>query len=435
MVAAFRSLALACAALAPLAAAAQDGPAQPAPDWRYSMLGQGLVYATLLEPAASRFNPQGQLAPIPRRQGDAELRLNLGLAAGPCNAAARLRARYWRTGAAGAEPAATGHEGFLNEGGVRCRIGSQAELSVGRDVLQWGSSIFLSPSNPFFRDTGKTNPIQELHGKDNWQAQWFPDPSLTVAVVRAYRHGSHEPDPANFAPVSALKVDWIGDNASAGAIASRQDNGVRRLGLYGTLPLSKAALVYGDLSAGHGNAGWFAAPDAASPGGWRFAQGKLDSGTLFYSALAGAAYTFESGWTLNVEWLTGNEGYSAAERLATERAVGGAGAAFLAHDTGSAAAAGVLGTALSPNLPYLGRNYLFLQLLRSEWNDKGDVALRWAKPVGSGTSGSALSGSLTYYLGNHAQLFLVASRNFGGDRSDFGRLITSSVQTGIRTSF
>lgn len=438
MAAFLRSLPLCCAVLCGAVAAADDDAPAAAP--RYSAFGQGLLYATYLTPADSRFNPDNALAHIAHRQGNAELRLNLSASLSACSASAKLRAQYNRRADADATPRAAGidaasHATFLNEGALRCRIGDQAEISVGREVLQWGSSIFLSPSNPFFIDTGKTNPIQELHGKDSWQAQWFPRAGVTVAAIRNFRQGGPDAGDVNFSPTSAVKLDWIGDNASAGAILSRRDNGVRRLGLYGTLPYSKAALMYADLSAGRGNAGWFARPDPAGAAGWRFAQDKLDGKQLFYSLLAGAGYTFESGWTVNAEWLTGNEGYSGAERNAYQGAAGAAARLLRQHDAGAAAAAQLLGTALSPNLPYLSRNYLFLQLLRSEWNDKGDVALRWARPVGGGGAGAIVSSSLTYYLSNHHQLFVVASRNIGGERSDFGRLIQSSVQTGIRSTF
>ena len=438
MAAFLRSLPLCCAVLCAAAAAAADE--EPAAAPRYSVFGQGLLYATWLTPGESRFNPDNALAHIAHRQGNAELRLNLAASLAACSASAKLRGQYNRRADADATLRAAGmaaetHATFLNEGALRCRIGNQAELSVGREVLQWGSSIFLSPSNPFFIDTGKTNPIQELHGKDSWQAQWFPRAGVTVAAIRNFRQGGADADAADFSATSAVKLDWIGDNASAGAIVSRRDNGVRRLGLYGTLPWSKAALMYADMSAGRGNAGWFARPDPASAAGWRFAQDKLDGNKLFYSLLAGAGYTFESGWTINAEWLNGNEGYSAAERGAYNGAAGDAARLFRQHDANAAAAAQVLGTALSPNLPYLSRNYLFLQLLRTEWNDKGDVALRWARPIGGGGAGAIVSGSLTYYLSNHHQLFVVASRNIGGDRSDFGRLIQSSVQTGIRSTF
>lgn len=384
------------------------------------VFSQALVYGSALVAEDSDFNPDNALARLPRREGKAELRIDTSVQAGPCTASAKLRGRYRR--GSGDES----HALFLNQGGLRCRAGGEFELSAGRDVLQWGSSVFLSPSNPFFIDTGKTNPIQELAGKDMLQAHWFASHTVTVSLIRNQRHGAQEPDPQNFAPVSALKADWIGDGASGGAIVSRRDDGVRRLGLYGTLPWSKALLLYAEANAGRGSAGHYAVPSST---GWRFTQNKLDSDKLFHTVLAGAAYTFESGWTLSTEWLSGNEGYDRAERAAYQAAASGA--ARLFPLSGSA---GLLGAALAPNLPYLGENYLFLQLLRTEWNDKGDVALRWTRALGAG-DGALLAGSFTWYLGNHAQLFLVASRNHGGGRSDFGRLVRTSVQTGVRFTF
>lgn len=428
---------LALAAL-PVAASTTQGGADGGAS--YTAFGQTLLYASALTPAESRFNPENALARLPRRQVDAELRVNLTAKLDGCSASAKLRAQYSRRigdhgdGPSDAPPVAAGtHASFLNEGGVRCRLGDQAEIGVGRAVPQWGSAYFLSPSNPFFVETGKTNPIQELYGKDIWQLQWFPAPGLTLAAMRNYRHGRLEPDPASFSPTSALRLDWIGDDASAGVIVSRRDNGVRRLGLYGTLPLSKAALAYVDLSAGRGNGGWFVAPQAGA-GSMRFAQSKLDERAPSYSILGGASYTAESGWTATVEWLHGNEGYDADERRAYDDGGARAALAFQRREASSAAAAQTLGRALAPNLPYMSRNYLFLQLLRTEWMDRGDVALRWVKPLGAGRGG-AVSGSLTYYLSNHHQLFFLASHNFGGERSDFGRLVTSSVQTGIRSTF
>jgi hypothetical protein len=408
------------------AAGADDGP-------RFSAFTQSLVYASVLAPADSRFNPDNALAGIARRQADAELRLNLNAKLSACSASAKLRAQYNRridadAGSGNAALPDDSHATFVNEGGVRCQLGAQAAFGVGREVLQWGSSYYLSPSNPFFPETGRTNPIQELYGKDIWQLQWFPAPGLTLAAVRNYGRGHLEADPTSFSPTSAVKLDWIGDEASAGAILSRRANGVRRLGLYGTLPWSKAALGYVDFAAGRGNAGWFVQPDGT------FAQSKLQDSTLYYSLLAGASYTVESGWTWTVEWLTGNEGYSASERRAYDSTGTLAAQALRRQDGSSAAAAQTLGRALAPNLPYLSRHYLFVQLLRTEWYDQGDVALRWSQPLGAGRGGN-LSGSLTYYLSNHHQLFVVASHAVGGDRSDSGRLLTSSLQAGIRSTF
>lgn len=415
MTIAVRPLAVACA-LAGCAAYAQAENKTT-----IKTFAQALVYATALSPEESDFNPANALARIARRQANTELRLDLAAGAGPCKASAKLRGRYQRGGHA------ESHATFLNQGGLHCRAaGGDVELAAGREVLQWGSSFFLSPSNPFFIDTGKTNPIQELVGKDMLQASWFPDSGLTVSAIRNLRHSAQEPDKANFSPVSALRVDWVGDGASGGAIVSRRDDGVRRLGLYGTLPYSRALLLYAELNAGRGNAGWFAEPAADSAFGWRMARSRLGDSRLQHTVLAGAGYTFESGWTLNAEWIQGNEGYNSAQRAAVNTAATAAARAFP-----SAQSAGLLGSALSPNLPYLGNRYLFLQLLRTEWQDKGDVALRWTRSFGAG-EGTLVSGSFTWYLNNHSQLFLVASHGRGGGPSDFGRLIRSSVQTGVR---
>lgn len=424
-----RTLLAALMALAlPLPAIADDTPA--ATPASYTVFGQSLLYASALAPAESGVNPDNALARIARRQGDAELRVNLTAKIGVCGGSAKLRAQYSRAWDRPAGSDDESHAGFLNEGDVRCSLGTKAGIGVGRSVTQWGSAYFLSPSNPFFTETGRTNPIQELYGKDIWQLQWFPAPGLTLAAMRNYRHGRLEADPASFSPTSAVRLDWIGDAASGGMIVSRRDNGVRRLGLYGTLPLSKAALVYLDMSAGRGNAGWFPAPGKEND----FVQSKLGERRLSYSLLGGLSYTVESGWTATVEYLDGNEGYDAGERRAHDDTVARATLALRRQDFGSAAAAQILGRAIAPNLPYLSRRYLFVQLLRTEWMDRGDVAIRWAKPLGA-AGGASISGSLTYYLSNHHQLFVVASRNFAGERPDFGRLVKTSVQTGIRSTF
>ena len=384
---------------------------------RVNVFSQALLYGTALAVEESDFNPGNALAHIPAHQLDGELRVDLAAAAGDCNASAKLRARYARAGHD------ESHAGFVNQGGLRCRLGGGAfELSAGREVLQWGSSFYLSPSNPFFTDTGKTNPIQELAGKDMLQALWFADHGVTVSLIRNPSRTAREPDPLNFSPLSALRVDVVGDAASGGAIVSRRDDGIERLGLYGTLPWSRALVLYAEANAGRGSAGWF-------PAGAALAQTKLDSKQLLHTVLAGGGYTFESGWTLNAEWIHGNEGYSANERREVKRLVSAA-----ARDFPQPQATGLIGSALAPNLPYLGTDYLFLQLLRTEWEDKGDVALRWTRSFGTG-GGTLLSGSFTWYLDNHCQLFLLASRSSGAAGRDVGRLIRSSVQAGVRFTF
>jgi hypothetical protein len=89
---------------------------------------------------------------------------------------------------------------------------------------------------------------------------------------------------------------------------------------------------------------------------------------------------------------------------------------------------------LNNGLRYLGSDYLFLQILRTEWNDKADVALRWTRSLGAG-SGDALSASATYYVTPSLQMFFIGTRAGGGADSDFGRLIEDSALVGLRWYF
>ena len=397
--------------------------------------GQALLYGTYIDPMRpSRFNPGNRLARIPERQVNTELRLDLSARRGACSATAKLRGRYDRFTRGRPEPDPDSRsETFLNTGGVRCRLGQRFVVSVGREVPQWGSSFYLSPSNPFFNETGKTDPVRELYGKDFVQLTGYVSDSLTLTLMRNYRAGRLEPDRANFSPATAVKLDWVGDVASGGAIVSHRDDGVNRLGLYGTYNYSGAVLFYTDLSMGSGHAGWFAKPDGGAVS-WQFERSKRDDGLRFFSGLFGTAYTFESGWTATAEWLSGNEGYDRRERSAYRAAARNAARVFEAGGPAAAEAAGVLGTALAPGVPYLGRHTLFLQLSRNEWADKADVAVRWAKSFSPG-AGSALSFSATYYLSGNLQAFAIGSRNFGGDGSDFGRLVRDSLSIGLRLYF
>lgn len=433
----------------PAPAPAPDAAPAPTPNAApanpLALHGQALLYVTGLSVAGGNFNPENRLAQVPSQALDSELRLDISGKNRHCNASARLRAQYTRSRSKSLTNEADSsvqtrenRETFVNSGGLACRIGNNFELALGREVLQWGSSFYLSPSNPFFIQPGKTNPVQELYGKDMLQANWFLQDGMTLSLMRNFRQGRLEPSPTSFSPASALKFDWVGNQASGGAIVSQRGNGVKRLGLYGTWTYSKALLLYLDTASGRGNAGQFAQATAGSgnTGGldWRFTQSKLHDGKLYHTSLLGAAWTFESGWSLTAELLHSNEGYGSAERAAWQTASAQAAPLFLANGPATAGAAQLLATALNPNLPAISNNTLFLQLLRNEWNDKGDVALRWVRPLGSG-SGTALSASLTYYVGSNVQLFLLASHATGGANSDFGRLVNQSWQTGLRGYF
>lgn len=401
-------------------------------DWRFSARHTALGYLT--QQAAQEdgpYNTGNRLAAIPRQVADAEWREDWRLDAGECNAGLdlRLMARKALQADAGIDRA-TQHDAYVRTGSLACRMGDGFEARLGREVLQWGNATFRSPSNPFFVDTGKTHPIRELLGKDFVQLGWRSAAGWSVAAVRhvgdAQRDdGATEP----FQASTALRIDQVDATQSLGAIVTQRDGGRLRLGGYVTRTVSEAWLWYADASLQRGGDARVAVADASAPAGWRFAP-RPDDQRLRGAALLGAAYTLESGWSLTGEALLNNEGYDRSERAQARQAAQAADALLQSGTPQAPAGAAVLADALQPRLSVLGRRHLFVQALRTEWDNRADVALRWAHNLDDG-SGS-LSGSLTYVLGARTQLLCVASLNRGSSDAEFPRLLRHSVLLGLR---
>lgn len=441
--------------LAPTARAQEQGPApaqapleSPAPvtesvhveaaataasPWKFGARHTLLVYLTQ-QAAETRgpYNEGNRLARIPDQLADAEWREDWRLDAGPCDA--RLDLRLVAQQALRADDGidrSLMRDGYVRIGGVGCRFGDGFEARLGRDVLQWGNATFRSPSNPFFVDTGKTHPIRELLGKDLLQLGWRSASGLSVSAVHHFGNARRDDtSPGPFHATSALRIDQVDPTQSLSAIASVRDDGRWRLGGYLTRTVSDAWLLYGDASVQRGGDGLYPLADAAAPAGWRFGPRGSGEHALLGAALLGAAYTFESGWSLTGEMLVNNEGYDAGER---DRAREAARAGNTLWSSGTAlapAGAGVLGDALQPRLSVVGRRYVFLQLLRTEWKNRADLALRVAHNVDDGSS--QVSGSLTWFIGERTQLLWFGALNHGARDAEFSRLFRYSTLLGLR---
>jgi hypothetical protein len=409
---------------------------EPAAAWKFSARHTVFGYLTQQEAQADGpYNQGNRLARIPDRLVDLEWREDWRLDTGPCDAKLDLRGMARKTLRADAGIEREGErDAYVRTGGVGCRFGEGFEARLGREVLQWGNATFRAPSNPFFVDTGKTHPIRELIGKDLLQVGWRSASGLSVSAVHHF--GNAQRDDTALGPfhsTTALRVDQVDPTQSLGVIASRRSDGRWRLGGYVTSTVSDAWLFYGDAAVQRGSDGLYPLEDAAAPGGWRFGPRPSGEHALRGSALLGAAYTFESGWSLTGEALVNNEGYDAHERDQA-RAAARAGNALWSSGTALApAGAGLLGDALQPRLSVIGRHYVFLQLLRTEWNNRADVALRVAHNLDDGSS--QFSSSLTWFIDDRTQLLWFAAVNRGASDGEFSRLLRYSTLLGLRFAF
>ncbi|WP_323120440.1 hypothetical protein [Burkholderia alba] len=418
------------AAPARAAGGSTDGGGSGMMDWlSFQSNLQVLGYGTETVPnRASLANPGNRIAALSDSKAEIDPRLDLTFKTKPCFLQLKPRAFFvWQSGT----PASAGYgsaDAYLNEGRLSCRVSGAINAEAGRGVLLWGSAILLSPSNPFFAETGKTDPVRELLGRDFVRVTAQLAPAWSIEAIRNFHVDTRDTTKAYFSPVGALKLNWTGDAASASVLASHRDNGVNRLGAYGTWTASNALLLYADASLGQGNNALFPVAQPGAPGGWTFVQNQTGDHAFHASALLGASYTLVSGWTQTLELLYNGDGYTSGERQAYQQAIRAGNAAFAA---GNLAAAGLLGQALNPQQNLLGRRYAMYQLNRTDLFNKLDVTLRYTQAFDAPRGGNVAL-SLNYKLGLSTEWFAFAQWNVGNPQSEFVQLSRFSIMSGLR---
>ncbi len=159
---------------------------------------------------------------------------------------------------------------YVNAWRARLRLGETVFLSYGRENVQWGPSYLLSPSNPFSRSNGQSNPRIEEPGMEYGRLVWIPARRAAFTFLANTGQGRLETF-RKFSRRYALKADYTGDGKYAGAIVSvaEDDEAHVTKGGYAGWTLSDAALIHAEASVRRG----------------------LDEGAL----LVGGTYTFSGG--------------------------------------------------------------------------------------------------------------------------------------------
>ncbi|MDR1968206.1 MAG: hypothetical protein LBQ32_05870 [Burkholderiaceae bacterium] len=406
-----------------------DAPSTPLPPWNFHSRRTLIGYLTQQSVEIDGpYNPGNQLARIPKQLANFEWREDLRLNIGSCDAGTDFRLVGQRVLRADADTDRQWqHQAYARTGSIGCRFGDGFEARLGREVLQWGNATFRSPSNPFFIDTGKTDPIRELFGKDFLQFSWRSESGLKLSALHHFGNASRDNTAMGaFRPTTAVRIEQTDPTQNAGIIVSARRGDGMRVGSYLTRTLSDAWLAYADISLQRGSDGLYPVADAQAPSGWRMAKRTSDS--LYATTLLGAAYTFESGWTLTGELLYDPRGYNAVERRQAQSAALAGSALFGTESQPSGAA--LLGSLQQPQLMAIGQRYVFLQLLRSDWHNRADVAVRLSHNVDDGSS--QLSGSLTWFLNDSTQLLWLVAFNHGPNSAEFSRNVRWSNLLGLR---
>ncbi|BBJ00695.1 hypothetical protein FGKAn22_23870 [Ferrigenium kumadai] len=377
------------------------------PEWRTTWDGTlyGYANSTSLR-GDSVLNPGNRIARLPQNSATAEGRFNLK--AGNDTLRVTLRPVLLAQDNRNAFGSQRQNEAYLSQWQVRLRASEAWSVAAGREVLNWGPAQFRSPSSPFYFDNGRSNPMRELSGVDALKLSWTPDMERTLALVRITGSGHVAQDIRRNSWL--LKADRRGGDWVGGLALAHTPGQGAFLGAHGQFTASDALLLYAEASSSSRAAALQSPADVALPFSIAARSPRRTD------VLAGAAWTFDNGQSLNTEYLHTGHGYRAAEE-----------GAYFARAAASPLWAG---QALAYSPPLLGRDYLHL-VWQSNLMETGGY---WrAMATHSFTdNGNELSGYGEIALTGHVTAFALAILPMDGARQEFSSLLRRSVTAGLK---
>ncbi|WP_198970895.1 hypothetical protein [Xylophilus sp. ASV27] len=393
------------------------------PGWRVTRSFESWFYAARTEVRGDAvLNPGNAVARLSGAQGLFDGRFNLRAEQGPWQFVANprlLEQRGERTVNGDSRSDATG-SARLSQGFARYKDGDSA-WTVGRELFTWGPGNFRSPSNPFYFDAGRTNPLASTPGVDLVRSTVGLG---SFRVTGAYVFSTSQILPAEDLGRSVLlKLDQQGRAHLLSLIASQQRGGAPFLGGFAQLTPDDAWLLYGEF--GSQRLPRLLSPNPVGAPGpfYRLQQPAPRSLDL----LLGASYTLESGQALIAEVLHGSGGYGAG----TARAYfDQARAASLLAQRLPAQGLAALGQALGQQPRLLGRDYLWLNWQSNPQTPGLYWRLGWSQNLGD-HSGQALAYAEKSFVPRLSG-FVSLALNRGGAQSEYGALWRSSLTLGVK---
>lgn len=378
------------------------------PDWRTSWDGTLFGYANGMNLRNnSILNPGNQVARLADRSDVAELRLNLKaenetvrFTARPISLVREMRNDFGTR---------QQNENYMSQWQVRIRAAEGWNIAAGREVLNWGAAQFRSPASPFYFDNGRSDPMRVLTGMDTLKVTWTPDMQNSVNLARIVRSGYRTAQTDQWRDSWLAKFDHRGETWSAGVVAVKAPHLPTFYGAHVQQTVNDALILYGELGSSAQISALQSSTDIAQPFTVQTPAPRHNT------ALIGAAYTFENGNALNVEYLHDGNGYNATEQRAY----------FQRATTQPALALG-----LAPRL--LGRDYLHLVWLSNQMDNNGFWRLMFTHSLTD--SSNTLAGYGEKTLTTRLSAIALGVWNIGNARQELSSLFTGSITLGLKVA-
>ena len=398
-------------------------------DFTFRTLG----YGTGASPSNSDVNP-GNVLQIPNYTLNLDLRPDFFLDFRRLNLMFKprlnVRWRYWEEGPKAGD-SGTNDDWFVNEWLVRLMLMDGLFASYGRENLQWGPSWMVSPSNPFFRDNGQANPKAEVRGMDFGRLIWTATPSWTASLIANTGKGLQE-FLGEFESTYALKLDYTSFKKYASLIVSHREEESLRVGGFAGWTVSDAFLLYGEGSMFKGR--YYFEPNQDFPAQLEVSDDwTKNDDSLEGILLVGGSYTFEIGSTMTLEYVYNSPGFNDQEAQQFFDLANKASDRYDKEPIKYDSLFNSLDDPPSYNIKLFRKNYIMLQYIHAQIRDVLNVIFRYTYNIDDGSS--QLLPIVEYYVGDHAQLFLIGSQAFGSENSEFKALVDRSFMLGIEYTF
>jgi hypothetical protein len=406
--------------LAPFAHAAESDETD-AHQLRFSL--ESWAYANWQTPRQdSLFNPENRLARLPDNGQIIETRLDTRLTTDAAEFVLRARALKQRN-----EVDSDAHyfgDAYVSQGLARVNLNREFKAIAGRELLTWGPGNFRSPSNPFYFDAGRTQPLLEISGIDLVRLHYIDSHGgATAGYVFDAGHLAGQPD---YRDTIFFKYDYRGKDYLLSGILSKQKEHAAFLGSFGQWNLDDAILLYGELGYGQRPISLEPAPSiSATP----FIMQQPSPRAM--TALLGASYTMLNGQQVSFEYLHDGHGYSSTQEQQYFQRVSAANLQLQVPSAGpQASARATLGQALSQAPALLGRDYVSLI-----WQSNPQESILYWRLIASDNVNDGSSQSSLYVEKNispRISIFSLFTVNLGGRASEYGALLRHSGTIGIK---
>jgi hypothetical protein len=292
--------------------------------------------------------------------------------------------------------------------------------TVGRELYAWGPATFRSPSNPFYFDSGRVNPLSDTPGIDLIRLTHL---GKVIKVTGTYVFDTNMAQTSqNQNDTALLKLDRQGSSYLASMIISERNSENTFIGSFMQATLNDAWLVYSEWSSRRLPYALVPLNTISEPF-YVVEQPSKRAATV----LAGTSYTLSNGQVLTGEYLNNGHGYARQDEQHFFRQASSA-TLLLQSMPGSDQAD--LAAALRQTQTLLSRNYLYLEFQSNPQDTSFYWRGEWVRNIDDHSHRS-----LFYMEKNfipRVSGFIGAVLNTGRSHTEFGALVRSIQILGIK---